>query len=70
VYGPREVQEKSDFSLNGQLLCELSFAPFLCQKIRGHQQDNEELVLSGLLREASEAAGFCFFTQITDSNRI
>ncbi|EFX78702.1 hypothetical protein DAPPUDRAFT_245956 [Daphnia pulex] len=24
--------------------------------IRGHQQDNEELVLSGLLREASEAA--------------
>jgi exosome complex component MTR3 len=56
VYGPREVQKKSDFSLNGQLFCEFKFAPFSCQKRRGHQQDNEELVLSGLLREALEAA--------------
>ncbi|XP_046461794.1 exosome complex component MTR3-like [Daphnia pulex] len=56
VYGPREVQKKSDFSLNGQLFCEFKFAPFSCQKRRGHQQDNEELVLSGILREALEAA--------------
>ncbi|KAK4004936.1 hypothetical protein OUZ56_006663 [Daphnia magna] len=56
VYGPREVQKKSDFRLNGQLFCEFKFAPFSCQKRRSHQQDNEELVLSGLLREALEAA--------------
>lgn len=56
IYGPREVQKKSDFSLNGQLFCELKFAPFACKKRRGHQQDNEELELSGLLREALEAA--------------
>ena len=56
VYGPREVQKKSDFSLNGQLFCEFKFAPFSCQKRRGHQQDNEELELSSLLREALEAA--------------
>jgi hypothetical protein len=32
------------------LTSEFKFAPFSCQKRRGHQQDNEELVLSGLLR--------------------
>ena len=46
VYGPREVQKKSDFSLNGQLFCEFKFAPFSCKKKRGHQQDNEELEIS------------------------
>jgi len=56
VYGPREVQKKSDFRLNGQLFCELKFAPFSCKKRRGHQQDNEELEMSSLLREALEAA--------------
>ncbi|EFX75759.1 hypothetical protein DAPPUDRAFT_306636 [Daphnia pulex] len=34
----------------------LEFSCLLSTLIRGHQQDNEELVLSGLLREASEAA--------------
>ena len=56
IYGPREVQKKSDFSLNGQLFCELKFAPFSCKKRRGHQQDSEELELSSLLKEALEAA--------------
>ena len=56
VYGPREVQKKSDFRLNGQLFCELKFAPFSCQKRRGHQQDNEELEMSHLVREALESA--------------
>jgi len=56
VYGPREVQKKSDFRLNGQMFCELKFAPFSCQKRRGHQQDNEELEMSHLVREGLEAA--------------
>ena len=56
IYGPREVQKKSDFRLNGQLHCELKFPPFSCQKRRGHQQDNEEIEMSHLIREALEAA--------------
>lgn len=48
--------KKSDFSLNGQLYCEFKYAPFSSVKRRGHQPDSEELELSGLLKEALEAA--------------
>ena len=56
VYGPREVQKKSDFSLNGQLFCEFKYAPFSCTKRRGHQLDSEEQELSRILKEGLEAA--------------
>jgi len=64
VYGPREVPKKSDFSLNGQLFCEFKFAPFSCKKKRGHQQDNEELEISRLLRESLSAA-VCLVSRIS-----
>lgn len=57
VYGPREVQKKSDFSLNGQLFCEFKLAPFSCRgRRRGHQQDSEEVESSRVLKQALEAA--------------
>ena len=65
VYGPREVQKKSDFSLNGQLFCEFKFAPFSCKKKRGHQQDNEELELSCILRESLAPAVCLVYFQIS-----
>merc|ERR1712168_462264 len=42
VYGPREVSKREDFSLKGQIYCELKFATFSSLKRRQHQQDSEE----------------------------
>ena len=52
VYGPREVQKRSDFSMAGVLTAELKFAPFACITRRGQQADREEQELGMVLGEA------------------
>ena len=52
VYGPREVQKRSDFSMAGALTAELKFAPFACSKRRGQQADREEQELGIIIGEA------------------
>ena len=42
VFGPREVQRRSDFSMAGVLTAELKFAPFACTTRRGQQADRRE----------------------------
>ncbi|KAI0210969.1 Exosome complex component MTR3 [Lamellibrachia satsuma] len=56
VYGPREVTRREDFSMKGQLMCELKFATFSCQKRRGHQADKRDSEYSLLLQNALEPA--------------
>ena len=56
VYGPREVQRREDFSLKGQLTCELRFTTFASVKRHPHIMDNEEKDLSVQILEALEPA--------------
>ena len=55
-YGPREVTRREDFSMKGQLMCELKFATFSCQKRRGHLADKRDSEYSLLLQNALEPA--------------
>jgi len=55
VYGPREIQKRSDFTMKGLISCEFKFAPFACTSRRAHQADAEELELSLLLKECLES---------------
>ena len=53
VFGPKEVQKRSDFSVTGSLTAEFKFAPFACHKRRvGGQQDREAEELSLVVGEA------------------
>lgn len=56
VYGPREVSKREDFSLKGQIYCELKFATFSSIKRRQHQQDAEEKEMSLIVQQAMESA--------------
>jgi len=56
VYGPREVMRREDFSLKGQLTCELRFTTFASRYRRQHQQDAQERDLSNQMLEALEPA--------------
>ncbi len=40
VYGPREIARRSDFSMRGNISCDLKFSPFACRSRRGHQVCN------------------------------
>ena len=58
VFGPKEVQRRSDFSVTGQLTVEFKFAPFACEGgrrlgPRGEDREAEELGL--VLAEALSA---------------
>eukprot|EP00088_Acartia_fossae_P029305 TRINITY_DN30164_c0_g1_i1.p1 TRINITY_DN30164_c0_g1~~TRINITY_DN30164_c0_g1_i1.p1 ORF type:complete len:267 (-),score=26.89 TRINITY_DN30164_c0_g1_i1:104-904(-) len=55
VYGPREIQKRSDFTMKGLITCEFKFAPFSCPNRRSHQADAEELELGLLLKECLES---------------
>ena len=52
VYGPREVQRRSDFRMEGVLTAELKYAPFACDTRRGQQADREEQELGVVIAEA------------------
>ncbi|KAK7091090.1 exosome complex component MTR3-like [Littorina saxatilis] len=56
VYGPHEVARREDFSMQGQISCEVKFAPFSCRVRRQHVQDGREKDLSTQLLEALEPA--------------
>lgn len=56
VFDPREIPNRSDYSLKGEIYCEFKFAPFSCPKRRLHQQDNEEKQCSFIMKKALESA--------------
>ncbi|KAL8597405.1 hypothetical protein ACOMHN_022314 [Nucella lapillus] len=56
VYGPREVARREDFSIQGQINCDVKFAPFSCRVRRPHVQDLQEKDFSSQLLEAVEPA--------------
>jgi len=55
VFDPREISNRSDYSLKGEIYCEFKFAPFSCPKRRLHQQDNEEKQYSCIMKKALES---------------
>jgi len=54
VYGPRESQRKTEFSTQGKLICDVSFAPF-SQKAK-HLQESRTKSISNLLETALQCA--------------
>lgn len=56
VYGPREVTRREDFSMKGQLNCEIKFATFSGVIRRQHLQDAEEKDMSVVITQALEPA--------------
>jgi len=56
VFDPREIPNRSEFGLQGELFCYFKFAPFSCNIRRGHQQDAQEKEISLNLRRALEPA--------------
>ncbi|XP_054275497.1 exosome complex component MTR3-like [Macrosteles quadrilineatus] len=56
VFDPREIPNKSEFSVNGELYCEFKFATFSCKKRRHFVRDVEEKELSVSLKRALEPA--------------
>lgn len=55
VFDPREIPNRQDYSLKGELHCEFKYAPFSCQKRRLHQQDAEEKNYSAIMKQALES---------------
>lgn len=55
VFDPREIPNRQDYSLKGELHCEFKFAPFSCKKRKLHQQDTEEKNFSALMKQALES---------------
>ncbi|CAG9829070.1 unnamed protein product [Diabrotica balteata] len=55
VFDPREIPNRSDYSLKGEIYCEFKFAPFSCKKRRLHQQDTEEKQYSVIMKQALES---------------
>ena len=56
VFDPREIPNKSEYSINGELYCEFKFGPFSTPKRRGFVRDAEEREYSVYLRRALEPA--------------
>ncbi|KAG1670084.1 Exosome complex component MTR3 [Nymphon striatum] len=57
VYGPREVLKKRDFNINGQLNCEVKYAPYSCPNIRRSPQGtSDESELSTIVCDALKPA--------------
>lgn len=56
-YGPREVLKKQDFSINGQLNCELKYAPYSCANVRWPPQGTaDEAELASVICDALQPA--------------
>ncbi|XP_068989601.1 exosome complex component MTR3 isoform X3 [Neodiprion pinetum] len=56
VFDPREIPNKNEYSLQGELFCEFKYAPFACAKRRIHQQDAEEKEFSLVMQRSLEPA--------------
>lgn len=65
VFDPREIPNRNEYSVNGELYCEFKFAPFGTMKRRAYVRDAEEKEYSINLRRALEPAvmrvSFTFF---------
>lgn len=55
-YGPRETKSKDEFSLLGQITCELKFATFSSTKRGQHQQSTAEKEAGMIVKEALASA--------------
>lgn len=55
VFDPREIPNRPDYSLKGEIHCEFKYAPFSCEKRRLHQQDVEEKNFSAIMKQALES---------------
>ncbi|KAK9892252.1 hypothetical protein WA026_019053 [Henosepilachna vigintioctopunctata] len=55
VFDPREIPNRTDYCLKGEIYCEFKFAPFSCPKRRLHQQDSQEKECSAIMKKALEA---------------
>lgn len=55
VFDPREIPNRQEYSLKGDLHCEFKYAPFSCKKRRLHQQDTEEKNFSVIMKQALES---------------
>lgn len=55
VYDPREIPNRTEYSLIGEIYCEFKYATFSCQKRRLHQLDAEEKHYSTILKQALES---------------
>lgn len=56
VFDPREIPNKNNYSLQGELFCEFKFATFSTAKRKIHQQNSEEKEYSCVLQRALEPA--------------
>ncbi|ENN70215.1 hypothetical protein HUJ04_013086 [Dendroctonus ponderosae] len=55
VFDPREIPNRIDYGLKGEVYCEFKYAPFSCKKRMMHQQNNEEKQSSDIMRKALES---------------
>lgn len=56
VFDPREIPNRTEYCLKGELYCQFKYATFSCMKRRSHQQDAEEKQNSNILKQALEPA--------------
>lgn len=72
VFDPREIPNKSNYSLQGELFCEFKFATFSTSKRKIHQQDSEEKEYSSVMQRALEPAvcRVSFYLQVNFLKRL
>lgn len=56
MFDPREIPNRTEYSLKGEIYCHFKYAPFSCSRRRQHQQDSEEKQNSAILKQALEPA--------------
>ena len=56
VFDPREIPNKNNYSVQGELFCEFKYATFSTAKRKIHQQDSEEKEYSFVMQRALEPA--------------
>lgn len=52
VFDPREIPKQNQYSLNGELYCDIKFSPFACQKRRSPVTDSDEKSLAQAMMRA------------------
>jgi len=52
VHGPKDIEQKDEFQMQGKIKCEFKFAPFSCSKRRDHKPANDEIEISEILTES------------------
>ncbi|XP_050302303.1 exosome complex component MTR3 [Anthonomus grandis grandis] len=56
VFDPREIPNKVDYALKGEVSCEFKYAPFSCPKRKFNQFNNKEKHYSSMMKKALESA--------------